>query len=249
MSPREKKLAAFVGIALVLWFANSGLTRYRGALDRASNAHLAAATELAEAETAVFRGQRAQSRLNRWRRQSLPTDQDVAESLYQDWLKQSLQKSGLEIKSLRDTSTMRRTDEHSHIEVLVEVAGSLQQLTQFLQNFYASNHLHRISKATLAPTEDRRQVNATLNIDGLILPKCPRTDQLAEGAGPLDAQALGDAVKSINARNLFAVYEPNQRTANGNEREFTGRDMWAKNSEAAETKLTSIYQGSYGPLA
>jgi hypothetical protein len=249
VTTREKRLLLLVGLAAALWFGNRGLNAYREAVLLSSNEQLAAMSELADAQTALHRGQKARKDLNRWRRQSLPTDADIAESLYQEWLKGELQEAGLKIDQIRDRSQNNRSRgsvDQQAIETLVEGQGTMEQLANFLARFYAAEHLHRISVASIVPTEDRATLKFTLQVDGLILADCQRTDQLADADRPTPTPASEQAVQRVSQRNLFAVYQPGQATGPGVQR-GPKTVMGKPDGEAAKQEvLSAITYGGNG---
>src|SRR5688500_4706054 len=104
MTHREKLLTGAVAAAGVLWFGAQGITRYRDALQRNESLQGEAEVALTDAQTAEYRGQKARKQLNQWIGQSLPSNRDVAESLYQDWLRTQATDAGLEVVQLSDKS-------------------------------------------------------------------------------------------------------------------------------------------------
>src|SRR5215470_6077496 len=118
MTTREKKLSAAVAAVGLLWGGSRGLAAYREVLDRNMTEQNQAQDALSDARTAEARGLKARKDLNSWRRRSLPTNRDVAASLYQDWLRAQLTGAGLEVSQLTDKSTNRRHPQF--VEVSVE---------------------------------------------------------------------------------------------------------------------------------
>ena len=207
MTQREKRLVAAVAGVGLLWGANVGWKKYQAALDANSSAQLAAVEKLSDAQLALARGQKARRELNRWRRMSLPTNRDVAESLYQDWLRGQLSDAGLTVSQLADRSVGRRSAEFQEISVEVRGQGTLAQLVDFLCRFDAAGHLHRISSATISPEGGGDTLSATLVIDALIMPDCERKDALAKDEKVELAAPADDYKKRIAERTLFTAYQ------------------------------------------
>ena len=208
MNQREKLLVGAVGLLVILWGGTVGWDRYESALTSNQNQQSSAEQQLSQARTASARGLRAQRMLRGWQRQSLPRNLDIAKSLYQDWLRLRLVETGLVVRELTE-STSRTTQKHfSQMTYVVNAQGTLEELTEFLYRFYQSNHLHRISSASLTPTTTRRSLTVSLTIDALSLPECPRSDQLAEGSSDTFAEPLEEVRDEIVSRNIFVAYEP-----------------------------------------
>jgi hypothetical protein len=206
MTVREKRLAGAVVAAGVLWVATKGVDRYRAALEENVETERTAAAALDDAEFAEARGMRAKRRLNEWSERSLPTDRDVAKSLYHDWLRKELVAAGLTVEQLADKPLGRGNQRFGELAVDVRAAGTLAQLADFLYKFYAAPHLHRIGSATLTPSDAGAKVTAALGIEALVLADCPRRDKLAEGPAQELPLSQEDMRKSLVDRNMFAAY-------------------------------------------
>ena len=210
MNQREKTLSVAVAAAGLLYAGQGGWQKYQAALERNSNQQLAAVDRLTDAQTALARGQKARKLLNRARRQSLPTNRAVAESLYQDWLRKELTLAGLTVSQLSDRSLRARGGDFEDVSIEVNGEGTLAQIADFLYRFASTGHLHRISAATLVPATPGNgdKVTATFTIDALILKDCERTDALATDE-KIDLAVPAEKLRArIVDRNLFAVYKP-----------------------------------------
>ena len=135
-------------------------------------------------------------------------------------------------------STSRSAQKHfSQVTFVVNAQGTLDELTEFLYRFYQSNHLHRISAATLTPTTTRRALTVALTIDALSLPDSPRSDQLAEGSSDLFSESLEEFRQEIVSRNVFVAYgvaEPSEQ------------QVAESPDEAAKAFITSLIEGEGG---
>ena len=231
MTRREKTLAAAVAAAGVLWFGNQQLDKYRTAIDRNSNQQLAAEEALNEANVTLARGLRARKKLRKWVAQSLPTDQRVAKSLYQDWLRAQLTGAGLEVTQVADKSGNRSNPQFGQLSVDVKAKGTLPQLADFLYRFYSAVHLHRISAATLTPSDGGAKLDVSLTVGALMLPECKRTDKLAEGEPRAMPAPLEEISKRVTSRNLFTAYKS----------KAGGQGAEAPDADAAAAKITSIF--------
>ena len=234
MTQREKTLGLAVAAAGVLWFGTQGVQRYQAAVERNENLQFEAERQLDDANFAVERGQRARHQLNKWRRRSLPTNRDVAESLYQDWLRAQLAVAGLTVKELADKSALNRRPEYTELSESIDAEGTLAQLSGFLHAFYSAPHLHRISAATLSPAKEGGKLTISLTVDALILPECDRTDALADRPPQELPKSADDFRKSLEGRNLFVAYTPQ---ADGNA---------TADRDAADARLSGMVYGDRG---
>jgi hypothetical protein len=235
MTSREKVLTGAVVAAGVLWFGTQGLTKYRDALDRNESLQAEAEQALADAQTAEYRGQKARKQLNQWIGQSLPRNRDVAESLYQDWLRSQLTVAGLNVTQLSNKSGSGRNPQFGEVAFELRATGTLEQLADFLYRFYSAPHLHRISSATIAAEDAGKKLNVTATASALILPDVKRIDKLANGEGAKLAKTKDEFRKGLIDRNLFVAYTPK---ANG---KGEGKD-----DAAAAAKFEWADYGAYG---
>lgn len=209
MTTREKQLTVAVAAAGALWAGSQGWVRYRNAVDAAHEAQATAEQELAAAEVEVNRGRRARAQVVAWREQSLPTDVDVAESLYRDWLSGELKAAGLSVPQVSERARARVGEEAAELTFTVSAKGELKQWLDFFKRFRAAPHLHRLSEATLVPDDERKQLTGTLRVDALSLPDGRRQDKLAQADESADAdhEATGELIAAIDQRGPFRPYE------------------------------------------
>lgn len=206
MTSREKRLAGAVAAVGLLWGGMKGVDRYRTALEANQSQERQAVEALDDAEFAEARGERAKRRLIDWGKRSLPTDRDVAKSLYHDWLRKELTAAGLTVEQLADKPLGRANPNYGELAVDVRAVGTLEQLTNFLYKFYSAPHMHRLSTATLTASEAGAKLTAALGIDALILTESTRKDALAEGEPLPLPRPLEDIRTSLVSRNVFAPH-------------------------------------------
>lgn len=237
MSKREQRLALAVGVLLLLVGFSKGFDAYQTEVELSRSEQQTAEQTLSTARAAVERGARARHRLDQWRKQSLPANVDIAKSLYQDCLHKQLTEAGLQVKQLREASSRaRRNTRFEQLTFTITADGSLEALVKFLYQFYSSNHLHRISAASLTPSTDRKSLAIELTIDALALPGCKRTDRLADSSKSRLPRELDDYRNSIQSRNIFAAYAPGAA-----EDKPTG-----ESNQATNARLTGMTYGQGG---
>ncbi len=240
MSRREKMLAIAVGAMLLLVGGSKGYLKYHSKAEDVRSDLANAELALSTARAAVQRGLRARHRLAQWRKASLPANMDIAKSLYQDWLHEQLTSAELQVKELRNSnSRTKMTSEFQQLTYNIEAQGSLDALAKFLYQFYSANHLHRISAASLKPTDDRTALRIGLTIDALVLPDCKRADELASGQGEPLEHPLDEYRDSIQGRNIFVAYKPGASQKNS-------ELLTKQEGEAAKAFVTGMTQGGNG---
>jgi hypothetical protein len=208
MTRREKVLVGSVGLMAVLWFGSSALTRYRAAVDDNRAKLRDAEQKLSQARTAKLRGQRAVTRLKRWQKQSLPTNPDIANSLYQDWLQKQLTEVGLKVTDIKSTMGLRApNDRFQEFNFKVEASGQAAQFVDFLSRFYRAGHLQRISRTSLAPAKEGSDLNISLTVDALSMRDAPRVDSLSDVPSTVELPDLKDLREAIAKRDLFSPYK------------------------------------------
>lgn len=239
MTRREKVLAGTVGLMAVLWFGSSVFTRYRDAVDDNRAKLRDAEQKLSQARTAKLRAQRAVTRLKRWQKQSLPTNPDIANSLYQDWLQKQLTESGLKVTDIKSSLGLRApNDRFQEFNFKVEASGRMAQLVEFLSRFYSAGHLQRISRASLAPAKVDGDLTISLTIDALSMRDAPRTDSLSD-LSSTQLPDLKDLQDSIVKRELFSPYKDPQAAA------LASKPETAPN-EADQAFISGMTQGAEG---
>ncbi len=242
MNQREKRLMVVVAGLVLLMAGNWGLDRYRTKLTQNQSRQTNMEQKLSAARAEHARGLRAKKKLQQWRQQSLPSLSNIAKSLYQDWLQSQLTASELNVEQLNNRSPPQARDkEYQQISFAITAKGTLAELVVFLHHFYQSNHLHRISDATLVPTQDRKSLAITLTVDALLLPNTDRTDKLATGTSDLLADSAQDYQQRIDSRNLFQIYQPSKPETQTVQAEDSDEDQ-----QADQAKLTGMTLGQHG---
>ena len=241
MNRREKLLAVGVSLLVVLWGSTKGVSKYKEIAADNQKKLEKVHEDLDEAKLAAARGIRAQGRLNELGRLSLPTDTDIAVVLYEDWLREQLEKSELESGDLNSKTGPGPHKRVQQIVFTVHAKGTLAQLSTFLHGFYQAGHLHRISEATLTPVEDEDRLNITLTIDALSMENCKREDTLSDRPSKIALEPLEKYQAEIISRDIFAVYNPPAP-----EQPVTAQLTLAEDATAAQARITSMTNGKMG---
>ena len=147
---------------------------------------------------------------------SLPSNTEVARSLYVAWLAELIQYAELSSPSLNPGEPVNRKGGFKSISFSIRVRGNLEQLTVFLFEFYNAPHLHKIQSLSLTPIPKTNQLDVSIAIETLVLPFADREEELSQvrladipdrSAERLASATLG-AYRPILDRNLFAIGDP-----------------------------------------
>lgn len=209
MSEREKRLSALVALVIALWLGNWGWQNYTAWQQAASGRRTSAESAAGKAELELSKAQRAAARMDDYRKRSLPSSVAVAQSQYRAWLVEQLQAAKLDVDDVSPRRTGQRTDAYETLSYVVTASGKLEAVVRFLDRFYRSNQLHKISALRLNPMGKNDQLRVTLSVEALVVSGVERATGLADGASDRLAQPSADQyVQRIVSRNPFVAYEP-----------------------------------------
>jgi len=137
--------------------------------------------------------------------QSLPSNVDVARSVYRSWLIQQVEQAGIVSPNVDSGSPANHHGLFQSLPFSIRGRATLEQLTRFLYAFYRANHLHQIQSLGITPLSNSPQLDISLSIEALILPGADRADRLADGPSEAWTARQFDEFRSIVRRNLFAA--------------------------------------------
>jgi hypothetical protein len=209
LQKREKILGGLTAGLVALWAGVSllsGVGNPFGGLN-ANRANLAGDVE--KKRTLVEKGQQAEARLKDWRSRSLPSDPHTAQTLYQNWLLELAANSGLRDPRVEPSAKRQYRDVYRSLTFSIHGRGGLDEVTDFLYDFYSAGHLHQIRRLSFRPIDGARQFDLSLLIEALSLASADRADELTDQ--PSHKLADDDRetyIKAIVDRNVFAAYSP-----------------------------------------
>jgi hypothetical protein len=178
------------------------------------------------------------TRLKRWQKQSLPTNPDIANSLYQDWLQKQLTEAGLKVTDIKSSMGLRApNDRFQEFNFKVEASGQMNQFVDFLSRFYQAGHLQRISRTSLAPAKEGGGLSISLTVDALSMRDAPRTDTLADVSSGIELPDLKELEETIVKRDLFSPYKDGKAAAVASN---------SKANEADQAFISGMTQGADG---
>lgn len=154
--------------------------------------------------TELAQMRKAAKTLAAWERQSLPSDPQIARSVYQAWLLQLVGRVGLASPAVDSTQPSERNGYYS-MTFSLQARGPLEKWTQLLYEFYRTGHLHQIRSMSITPAGKEEQLDMVLAIEALILPSVDRSDRLGEEVSDQLAFSRLSEYQPIVLRNLFSI--------------------------------------------
>jgi hypothetical protein len=197
--------AIFAGLLLVYagdWLLKAAL---RGPLEtrRAKTAQLK--EQVRKKEDELTRIRKAGKQLLVWQSQSLPSNIEVARSLYQAWLLELVDHVGMVSPNVDSAEPVNRKGIYHVLSFTVRGRGTLEQLTKFLFEFYRAGQLHQIRGLDISPMPRGHLLELSITIEALALPGLKRVDRLsAETSDRLVSEDLDD-YRVIVERNLLGT--------------------------------------------
>lgn len=206
MTQREKILAGLIGVLILGMIAWSAISRITSAFDNRFDAIASLEDDIADKDMLIERGQRAANKISDFELQSLPGDPTLARSLYQGWLlemaEEKIQFNGVKVGPLPSRPVGDVYYQHAFS---VNCQGDLEQLTEFLYNFYSTGFLHRISRLHVKPVGKSKLLTLAITVDAISLNSAPNVKKLAPPPSQrLSGVDLETYKASILNRNMFS---------------------------------------------
>ncbi len=211
MKSREKMLALGVAVVVGLLLLNSVYGWVSGEFAQRNGAKADLEKKIADKEHTLAKGRQASKLLATLRHQSLPSDSEIARSLYYSWLVGLVDRVKLESANIDPLVSPGRSTVYEKFGYRIKAESdiSLQQLVHFLYEFYNTNQLHQIRSLTVKPKADGKLVDVTIDVEALRLPGADRSNQLnLEKSGRLKLASAGEYEKVIGDRKVFVAYSP-----------------------------------------
>lgn len=210
MNQRERLLG--IGVAALLgYLAIQSIVKSR-ILEplRAKDAELTAlAQQVKDRQAALAAARDAQFDIEQWRTRSLPGNVSVAQTLYQDFLRDLLDKAGIAKPKVTPAAPIPQADHYRRLPFSISARAELGQLAHFLHSFHATGMLHQIRRLVLKPNVEEGKIqgfDVTLGIEAAALPDAKEKEKLPVPAPPPgkkpDATPL-DAFALFSEKNIF----------------------------------------------
>ena len=204
MKKRERILGIIVGLLVVGEVGNWFFSRIlQGPLAQRQQRVKKLQGDIEKRQAHLRRARQAGIKLTAWQQQSLPSNVEVASSLYQDWLLELLGRAGFKSPHVDRGEPLARKGVFHRLPFAVRGRATLSELTQFLYEFYRADHLHQITRIGITPLPKSDLLDLSLSIEALVLPKADREDQLTKRHSEKLASERIEDYQPIVGRNLF----------------------------------------------
>ncbi|MGI9457813.1 MAG: hypothetical protein ACR2NU_14705 [Aeoliella sp.] len=244
MSPREKKLTAAVVLLVLLWGGNWAWLRYSRWHQTAQAANRNAESALGAAKLEQLKTNDAVEKIKQWREKSLPAIANVAQSQYRAWLIERLQEARLKIDDVTPTGSGQRSGAYQGLTYTIDAAGDLTAVVKFLDSFYRSDQLHKISVLRLTPQE-QGDLRVTLTIEALVVSGTERKSGLVDLVSDrLALESVDQYVSRVVSRDPFKAYTPPKPPPKVVERVVVKPREKPKFDDSKHAKFTGVV--SYG---
>lgn len=202
---RKTALLALLGLILA-WYAGDWLFQslLEGPRQQRERRTKQLQSMIQKRKQELKKAEATNKRLDLWESQSLPSNPEIAVSLYRAWLTEAIQYAKFSNANVSAGSPMDRKGMYRSVNFSIRAVATLEQLTTFLFEFYKAGHLHQIGSINLTPLSRQDELDVSMSIEALILPTATRKDQLnKEPADRLAFDSLADYAV-IAERNVFA---------------------------------------------
>ena len=211
MQKREKILAAVFGAAVLVWL---GMPLIRSTfiepVESRQNQLKVLNQQIDQKEQKELELLRSAKQLGDWAAHSLPPDEHDAQRLYQEWLNDLAELSGITKLKLSPGRRVREGKTYIAIQVSLEGTATYDQLCRFLLHFYQTDLRQNIISLELDSTGTGKAdpLEIKLTAEGLALAKAKPREQLfprARLAGSLNFDATS---LKVNGSGEFPQKSP-----------------------------------------
>ncbi len=208
MTRRERTLLIAVIAVAALAGANWGSKKVSGWLTLRADRIEQLELEIEKARRRTKRGMLASQVLRTYEQRSLPSEPELANSRYRDWLHHWLVKADINDHQVSFQSAQRiknKNDVHVYDKYTFSVScqTELDQWVQLLYEFYRIDHLHRIKTMSVTPLKDGR-LSLTFNIEALAIPTAKSDKELEDTPSQrLAYGGLNEYLSRILSRNPY----------------------------------------------
>lgn len=216
MSPRERNLAIGVGVVAALFLGNMFYTSVTDGIAAKEALVEKADDDLQKTKAIIEAGKRASVKLERLLPKSLPSDREIADAQYRDWLYELADQVAMDQESVTTgqfqkvnlpATSNQKTPVEAYTVYEFTLTGKCrsEKVVDLLARYYNRDYLHRIKSLTV--TRDKKEKNLVdiqLTSQAISLPKAlAEKEPSLESSGRL-AMTTDDYRKKILDRNPFS---------------------------------------------
>ena len=201
---RQRFLLVGFAVAFLLYCGDYVFrTWYDKPLEQFELRRVAAGTQLLDLKKTILQAERKLDTLDKLRERSLPSDPEIAVARYRTWLLGLIETCGIDGRSVDYSPPVDVTKLYRRHSFAIRGTASLDQMTNFLYEFYSAGHLHSIRSLNLTPVGSER-FSFDLGIDAIaILSADGRKELSTKRVLRLNSPQLS-SYRTIAKRNIFA---------------------------------------------
>lgn len=204
MTPRERTLAIAVGAIVVLlgaWFIQQGISsRFRDRRALIENLE----GDIAKQRLEALQSAAASRKRNEYEARSLPSQSDLARSLYQRWLLEQVQEADIEKPLVSSVASRDEGGALTRHQFNISGRARLNELVKLLYALQRVDTLHRISRLSIRRVQESKDLDIQISMEALALKTAPVNGKLPLQPSPRLANTqLVDFLRPIEERNLF----------------------------------------------
>jgi hypothetical protein len=164
-------------------------------------------SQVAAKQKELYAAQDAEYDIRSWQARSLPADLSLAQTLYQDFLRQLLEEAEISRPKIAPSAPASQGNHYRRLPFLITARTGLAQLTRFLHSFESAGYLHQIRRLAIKPVVTEGKLDGfdvSLSIEAASLPDATTEGKLPKKPErpPLKVPTLAD-VGVIAAKNVF----------------------------------------------
>jgi len=207
MSDRRKKIIyLLLGVIAAAWAGDWLLANaIDGPLEERQEKAASLEKKIKKKKRELNAARKEIEKLEVWENQSLPANIERASSLYRAWLFGIVERAGLTQTNVDSGAAVKRQNSYHSLSFSVKGRGTLEQMKDFLYEFYSADQLHQTRSLTDTPLKSLGALDMSVTIEALVLPGAKRESSLNTGKSDRLAFADRASYRTIVERNLFGV--------------------------------------------
>lgn len=205
MKDSERLLAIGVGAAAACLIAFLAFRYYASAVTNRQDQLAEIDSKLLRQKNLVTEGAKAAAKLRDYEARSLPPQPAIARSAYQHWLLTKAEEAGLHEQVVSPAGQRSVMDIYVQQSFTLTGKARYEQIVKLLHEIYRVDLLHRVSRLSLKPIKDSKELDVSLTLDAVSVRTAADTQTLHNR--PSKKLKLDSAEKyqtSIVGRNIFA---------------------------------------------
>lgn len=203
----RKTILSAAMVIMALFYGGDWLLRnqFEGPLESRHRQTARLRDEILSRQRDLEKARKAAKAVDRFKSQSLPSNPEVARSLYQGWLLELVGQVGFTNPKVDSSEPLNRKGMFHQLSFSLRGRGTIAQLARFLFVFYRADHLHQIRSLSATPLQGTDELDLSVNIEALALAQADRKDRLANRISDRLASDKFEDYQVILQRNLFGA--------------------------------------------